>query len=85
MRWIGEQHVRGDCRRIPTLADWLGRIEPAPWMANGVIEDPVPTPHYGDPAGLWRVEVAAGRTALSLAEWMAERQARLAVGSVRAA
>jgi len=76
VRWIGEQHVREDCRRIPTLADWLGRIEPAPWMANGVIEDVAPVPHEGDPAGFWRAEVAAGRTALGLADWISERQAR---------
>jgi len=35
IRWIGEQHVREDCQgRIPSLADWLGRIQPKPWMAN---------------------------------------------------
>jgi hypothetical protein len=54
-------------------------------MANGVIEDTAPVPHNGDPAGLWRAEVAAGRTALGLAEWMAERQARVAASRVRAA
>ena len=28
IRWIGEQHVREDCQgRIPSLADWLGRIQ----------------------------------------------------------
>ena len=78
VRWIGEQHVREDCRHIPTLADWLARIDPAPWMVNGVIEDPAPAPHHGDPACLWRAEVAAGRTALGLADWIAERQARSA-------
>ena len=31
-RLIGEQHVIEDCGRIPTLQDWLGRIEPEPWM-----------------------------------------------------
>ena len=31
IRWIGEQHVREDCQgRIPSLADWLGRIQPEP-------------------------------------------------------
>lgn len=85
VRWIGEQHVREDCRRIPTLADWLGRIEPAPWMANGVIEDPAPVPHDGDPAGAWRANVAAGRTALGLADWIAERQARRAANGTVAA
>ena len=78
VRWIGEQHVREDCRRIPTLADWLGRIEPAPWMANGVIEPTEPEPHDGDPGGAWRAAVAAQRTALGLADWIAERQVRAA-------
>lgn len=31
-RWIGEQHVQEDLGRIPTLADWLSRIAPEPWM-----------------------------------------------------
>lgn len=34
-RLLGEQHVREDCGgRIPTLADWLSRIEPAAWMGR---------------------------------------------------
>jgi len=32
VRFIGEQHVLEDLGRIPTLADWLGRIQPEPWM-----------------------------------------------------
>ena len=32
VRFIGEQHVKEDLGRIPTLADWLLRIEPEPWM-----------------------------------------------------
>lgn len=36
VRYIGEQHVLEDCGgRIPTLADWLSRIRPEPWMARG--------------------------------------------------
>jgi hypothetical protein len=31
-RWVAEQHVREDHGFIPTLQDWLVRIEPAPWM-----------------------------------------------------
>lgn len=31
-RWIGEQHVREDLGRIPTVADWLRAIRPEPWM-----------------------------------------------------
>ena len=32
VRLIGEQHVIEDLGRIPTVADWLGRIQPEPWM-----------------------------------------------------
>ena len=32
VRFIGEQHVVEDLGRIPTVADWLGRIKPQPWM-----------------------------------------------------
>ena len=36
VRYIGEQHVMEDCGgRVPSLADWLSRIEPAVWMARG--------------------------------------------------
>ena len=36
VRYIAEQHVMEDCGgRVPSLADWLSRIEPAPWMARG--------------------------------------------------
>lgn len=31
-RFIGEQHVKEDCGFIPSLQDWLSRIEPEPWM-----------------------------------------------------
>ena len=32
VRLIGEQHVLEDLGRIPTVADWLGRIQPESWM-----------------------------------------------------
>lgn len=32
VRAIGEQHVREDLGRIPTLADWLTTIKAEPWM-----------------------------------------------------
>jgi hypothetical protein len=32
VRFIGEQHVREDLGRIPTVEDWLGKILPEPWM-----------------------------------------------------
>ena len=35
VRYVAEQHVREDCGgKVPTLADWLSRIQPAPWMAH---------------------------------------------------
>lgn len=34
VRMIGEQHVHEDCGRIPTIADWLSRIQPEAWMAR---------------------------------------------------
>ena len=35
-RILGEQHVREDLGRIPTLADWLRTIKPEPWMHRNV-------------------------------------------------
>lgn len=32
VRYLGEQHVREDLGRIPTLQDWLANPKPAPWM-----------------------------------------------------
>ena len=32
VRFIGEQHVLEDLGRIPTVADWFGRIQPESWM-----------------------------------------------------
>jgi len=32
VRFIGEQHVIEDLGRIPTVQDWLGRIQPERWM-----------------------------------------------------
>ncbi|MCQ0090645.1 hypothetical protein [Roseovarius sp. M141] len=70
IRWIGEQHVREDCQgRIPSLADWLGRIQPEPWMANGHIDLMAREP-VGDPRTEWLAEVAEGKTILGLKDWM---------------
>lgn len=36
VRYIGEQHVQEDCGgRIPSLSEWLSRIQPEPWMSRG--------------------------------------------------
>jgi hypothetical protein len=32
VRYVGEQHVREDLRRIPTAQDWLSQITPQRWM-----------------------------------------------------
>lgn len=32
VRFVGEQHVLEDLGRIPTVADWLSRIQPESWM-----------------------------------------------------
>lgn len=69
-RWIGEQHVREDCQgKIPSLADWLGRIDPAAWMAHGHIDRDNPTID-GDPRNAWIEAVMARQTALGFTDWM---------------
>lgn len=36
VRYVGEQHVQEDCGgRVPSLCEWLSRIQPQPWMARG--------------------------------------------------
>jgi hypothetical protein len=36
VRYIAEGHIKEDCGGIvPTLADWLSRIRPEPWMSRG--------------------------------------------------
>ena len=70
VRFIGEQHVREDCRgRIPSLGDWLKGIQPEPWMGNGHI-DLVPHRIAGDPRNAWMEAVADGKTALGLKDWI---------------
>ena len=32
VRFVGEQHVLEDLGRIPTVQDWLMKIQPEPWM-----------------------------------------------------
>lgn len=34
VRTIGEQHVKEDLGRIPTVQDWFQDIAPAPWMMS---------------------------------------------------
>lgn len=35
VRLIGEQHVREDCGRIPSIQDWLQNLQPQSWMIRG--------------------------------------------------
>ena len=36
VRYIAEMHIKEDCGgRIPSVADWLSQIRPAPWMSRG--------------------------------------------------
>ena len=70
IRWIGEQHVREDCQgRIPSLADWLGRIQPELWMANGRIDND-PTQIGSDPRAVWIEAVANHKTILGFEDWL---------------
>jgi uncharacterized protein DUF6915 len=32
VRYLGEQHVKEDLGRIPTVQDWLAQIQPQRWM-----------------------------------------------------
>jgi hypothetical protein len=55
------------------MADWLRRIQPEPWMANGHIDGHGGINPCGDPRAGWVSEVAAGKTVLGLKDWMAAR------------
>jgi hypothetical protein len=32
VRWVGEQHVKEDLGRIPSVQDWFENLMPQPWM-----------------------------------------------------
>jgi hypothetical protein len=55
------------------VQDWLGRIEPARWMAAGHMDDG-PGEAAPPDRDRWRAAVAAGETILGLADWLAYRQ-----------
>ncbi len=76
VRFIGEQHVREDCRRIPSVSDWLRGIPLEPWMVNGVILPDIEAVGP-DPRSDWQVAVTSGQTDLGYREWLAERSSRL--------
>jgi len=77
VRYIGEQHVREDCRRIPTVADWLRGLPIEPWMVNGVILPDVVDP-VADPIIVWRRAVETAQTILGYKDWchLREHQAK---------
>ena len=75
VRFIAEQHVREDCRRIPSVSDWLRGIPVEPWMVNGVILPDV-EPDEADPQAGWRRAVAEGRTILGFLDWLMMRAQR---------
>ena len=39
VRYIGEQHVKEDLGRIPSVQDWLSHINPEPWMRPATVPD----------------------------------------------
>ncbi len=75
VRFIAEQHVREDCRCIPSLADWLRHIPVEPWMVNGVLL-PDTEPVGPDPQADWRAAVASGQTTLGLRDWLSQHALR---------
>ena len=68
-RWIGEQHVLEDCRRIPTVTDWLESIHLESWMVNGILL-PNTEERVTEPMEQWRAAVANQETTLGLTEWI---------------
>lgn len=73
-RFIGEQHVLEDCRRIPTVADWLGHLPIEPWMVFAA----KPAAQTGDPRADWQAAVAAGQTMLGFDDWIMQTNLRAA-------
>lgn len=41
VRYIGEQHVKEDLGRIPTIQDWYSRIMPERWMGGQKLPEPI--------------------------------------------
>ena len=69
VRFIGEQHLREDCRCIPSVSDWLRHLPVEPWMVNGVILPDQEVDLADAGLALWRDQVAAGQTILGYADW----------------
>ena len=73
VRFIGEQHVREDCRCIPTVADWLKGLPIEPWMVNGVILPDVEVDLIDADITRWREAVAARQTTLGYGAWVEQQ------------
>lgn len=39
VRFIGEQHVKEDCGRIPSVQDWFQHINVQPWMMKVAVKE----------------------------------------------
>ncbi|MFG6539011.1 hypothetical protein [Sulfitobacter sp. CS16] len=63
------------------MADWLRRIQPELWMANGHIDRHSGDEPCGDPRAARATEVVAGRTVLGLKDWMAARATQATQGA----
>lgn len=81
VRFIGEQHVREDCRCIPTVADWLKNLPIEPWMVNGVILPDVELDITDADITAWRQAVAERQTTLGYADWAAQHLLRSSEGA----
>jgi hypothetical protein len=43
VRYIAERHIQEDCGGIvPSVSDWLSRIQPESWMSRGTVLSVVP-------------------------------------------
>lgn len=76
VRFIGEQHVREDCRCIPTVSDWLKNLPIESWMVNGAILPDIEMDITDADITAWRQAVAARQTTLGYPDWAAQHQMR---------
>ncbi|WP_171182072.1 hypothetical protein [Ruegeria sp. HKCCD8929] len=75
-RFIGEQHVREDCRCIPTAADWLKALPIESWMVNGILLPDIEIDPDAAGVGAWRQAVAGRQTLLGLKDWQDSHRIR---------
>ncbi len=78
IRFIGEQHVREDCRRIPTVADWLKALPIEPWMVNGVLLEDIEIEPDDADIRTWQQAVQDGQTLLGYGDWCDQHRMRAA-------